>query len=194
MKNKYSIFVLLFFFAVWQGCGSKTQEATNESIAKAEAEAVSARKSDALAAKKAWLVKASAEKADQRRLAAAEKAKISMTYIDATGKLVYNKAEIDPSYPGGDDAMRKYLKDNLKYPAEALEKCVEGTVFVEFVIDEKGRVREVVATDVVGEDVDLSLKEESVRVVASMTGWNAGLQHGKAVETSFSIPVTFALN
>jgi periplasmic protein TonB len=191
MKKNFSIFVLLLTFVFWQGCGSKTQEATNESIAKEEA--VKAKEADALAAKKAWLVKASAEKADQRRLAAAEKAKLSMTYRDASGKIVYNKAEIDPSYTGGEDAMRKYLKDNLKYPTEAFENGVEGTVFVEFVIDEKGRVREVVATDVVGEDVDLSLKEEAVRVVASMPGWIAGLQHGKSVDTSFSIPITFEI-
>jgi TonB family protein len=91
------------------------------------------------------------------------------------------------------DELRKYLKENLKYPAEARTKGIEGTVFVDFVIDEKGNVREVVATDVVGENVDLSLKEESVRVVASMPGWKAGLQHGKAVDASFSIPITFEI-
>lgn len=69
----------------------------------------------------------------------------------------------------------------------------EGTVFVDFVVDEKGRVREVVASDVVGEDVAISFKEESVRVVAAMQGWNAGRQNGKPVDTSFSIPITFQL-
>jgi protein TonB len=64
---------------------------------------------------------------------------------------------------------------------------------VDFVVDEKGRVREVVATDAVGEDVDLSFKEESVRVVAAMPGWKAGMQNGKAVDVSFSIPITFEI-
>jgi TonB family protein len=190
MKMTVMMFVLLFSFVIWQGCGSEKQDAKEET---ARQEAVATEKAEAVAAKKAQIIKASAEKAQQRRLAAAERANLSLTYKDATGKVVYNRAEIDPSYTGGMDAMEKYLGDNLKYPAEARDKGVEGTVFVDFIIDEKGRVREVVATDVVGEDVDASLKEEAVRVVASMPAWNAGLQHGKAVDVSFSIPITFQI-
>jgi len=193
MKKNFPLFILLFAFALWQGCASKSQEVAEELKADTEAEAVETKKADAVAAKKARLVKESAEKAEQRSQALAEKAKLSPTYKDATGKTVYIKAEIDPSYNGGQDEMRKYLRDNLKYPTEARDNGVEGTVFVDFVIDEKGRVREVVATDAVGEDVDLSLKEESVRVVASMPGWKAGIQHGKAVDVSFSIPITFEI-
>ena len=54
-------------------------------------------------------------------------------------------------------------------------------------------VREVVASDVIGENVDASFKEESVRVVAAMPGWIAGRQQGKGVDVSFSIPITFQL-
>jgi TonB family protein len=193
MKKNFSLFVLLFSLIVWQGCGSKTQEAANESESIAKAAVAEAQKVQTVAARKAMLIKESAKKAEQRRLAAAEKARLSLTYKDANGKIIYNKAEIDPSYAGGQEELMKYLKDNLKYPAEARKNGVEGTVFVDFVIDANGKVREVVATDIVGEDVDLSLKEESVRVVASMPGWKAGIQHGKAVDVSFSIPITFEM-
>jgi TonB family protein len=190
MKKNFSLFVLLLSFVMWQGCG-KTQEANKELTA--EAKEAETKKVEAVAAKKAKLAKESAERTEQRKLTAAERAKTSRTYKDATGKTVYYKADVDPSYSGGEDQLRKYLKDNIKYPEGALEKGIEGTVFVDFVVDEKGRVREVVATDAVGEDVDLSFKEESVRVVAAMPGWKAGMQNGKAVDASFSIPITFEI-
>jgi protein TonB len=90
--------------------------------------------------------------------------------------------------------MSKYLRSNLKYPETARDKGIEGTVFVDFVVDEKGNVREVVASDVVGENVDQALKDESVRVVSAMPTWVAGQQHGKSVDASFSIPITFQLS
>ena len=90
--------------------------------------------------------------------------------------------------------MRKFLKENLVFPEAARKKGYEGTVFVDFIVDEKGRVREVFATDAVGEDVDFSLKEESVRVVASMPLWSPGMQHGKPVDATFSIPISFEIN
>jgi TonB family protein len=194
MKTIFRIFILLMSVAVWQGCDSKATEAKYAAIDKAAVDASDLKKAEARAEKKARLKKASEEKAMARDLALQEKIKASLTFKDATGRIVYNKAEIDPSFAGGTDEMRKYLKDNLKYPESAKEKEFEGTVFVDFVIDEKGRVREVVASDVVGQDVDFSLKEESVRVVASMPLWKPGTQHGKAVDTSFSIPITFELD
>lgn len=195
MKKNFSLFVLLLSFVIWQGCG-KTQEANKELSAEAkevEAKEAETKKVEAVAAKRAKLAKESAERTEQRSLAAAERAKASRTYKDANGKTVYYKADVDPSYSGGEDELRKYLKDNIKYPEAALKNGTEGTVFVDFVVDEKGRIREVVATDAVGEDVDLSLKEESVRVVAAMPGWKAGKQNGKAVDVSFSIPITFEI-
>lgn len=193
MKKNIQLVILLAAFAVWQGCESKSEKAADESRAIAEAQAAETKKADELAAKRALIIKASALKAEERARAAAERARLTPTYKDAFGNTVYFKAEIDPSYNGGDGAMAKYLRDNLKYPEEARDKGQQGTVFVDFVVDSKGRVREVVASDVVGENVDISLKEEAVRVVASMQGWNAGLQQAKAVDVSFSIPITFEL-
>jgi TonB family protein len=194
MKTTFKIFIVLLSVAVWQGCDTKATEAKYAAIDKASVDASELKKAEARAEKKARLQKANEEKAIARNLALQERIKTSLTFKDATGRIVYNKAEIDPSFAGGMDEMRKYLKDNLKYPEGAKEKEFEGTVFVDFVVDEKGRVREVVASDVVGEDVDLSLKEESVRVVAAMPVWKPGTQHGKAVDTSFSIPITFEID
>ncbi len=45
-----------------------------------------------------------------------------------------------PVYPGGRDALRKFIKDNLVYPEKALEEKVEGTVSLKYTIDHKGNV------------------------------------------------------
>lgn len=193
MKRTIQLVTLLAAFSVWQGCESKSEKAAEASKAVADAQAIEVKKTEALAAKRALILKASAVRAEERARAAAERAKLTPTYKDSFGNLVYIKAEVDPSYNGGDAAMSSYLRDNLKYPQEARDAGKQGTVFVDFVVNSKGQVREVVASDVVGEDVDVSLKEEAVRVVASMPGWNAGLQQAKAVDVSFSIPITFEL-
>lgn len=197
MKNIIILFVLVSALVIWQSCAPKTDESKIELTAVEQSEAtaklVKLKTADEIAATRAKIAQASAEREEQRQLAILEKAKATPTYKDASGKIVYYKAEVDPSYTGGLDELRKYLRDNLKYPEAAREKGFEGTVFVDFIVDEKGRVREVVASDVVGEDVDISFKEESVRVVAAMPGWNAGRQNGKSVDASFSIPITFQL-
>lgn len=189
--------ILVSVLVVGQRCAPKEDEAKTELTATepavAPAKLVKLKTADEIATAWAKIAKASAEKETQRKLAIAEKAKATPTYKDASGKIVYYKAEIDPSYTGGFDELRKYLKDNLTYPADAREKGYEGTVFVDFTVDEKGKIRDVVASDVVGEDVDVSFKEESVRVVTAMPGWKAGRQNGKPVDATFSIPITFQI-
>ena len=193
MKKSIQLIILLTAFAVLQSCGSKSEKAADEARTIEGAQASEAKKADELSAKRVLLIKARTLRAEERAAAVAAKAKLTPTYKDALGNTIYVKAEVDPSYNGGHAAMTAYLRDNLKYPEEARDKKQEGTVFVDFVVDSKGRVREVIASDFVGEDVDISLKEEAVRVVSSMPGWNAGLQQAKAVDVSFSIPITFEL-
>jgi TonB family protein len=198
MNMRFNILTLLFLFALCQSCDTKSKEAAQkaaDSTALANEEAALAtKKAEDKAARRAKLAKESAERAEQRKAAADEKAKKSITYKDATGKLIYIKAEVVPVYTGGEDEMRKYLKDNLKYPEASRDNGIEETVFVEFVVDDKGKVQDVVASDAVGENVDIALKEEAVRVVASMPGWQSAKHKGKAVSSAFSIPITFELN
>jgi protein TonB len=197
MKNILILFVSVSALVIGQSCAPKTDEAKIELKApdanQETAKIIKLKTADEIAATRAKIAKASAEKEAQRKLAIAEKAKATPTYKDASGKMVYYKVEVDPSYPGGLNELRKYLRDNLTYPEAARDKGYEGTVFVDFIVDEKGKIRDVVASDVVGEDVDISFKEESVRVVSAMEGWKPGRQNGKPVDAAFSIPITFEL-
>ena len=191
MKKTLQLFVLMCAVVVWQGCGPKASN--NETASKTAEEIAATEKADARAAKRARIENIRIEKAEQRRLAAETRAKDAATYKNAAGKLVYYKAESDPSYIGGEAAMMKYLSENLSYPQAAQDKGVEGTVWVDFVVGSDGNIWDVESTDVAWEDVDETLKNEATRVVGSMPAWVAGRQHGKNVNTRFSIPITFRL-
>lgn len=66
-----------------------------------------------------------------------------------------------PQYPGGMAAMRKLIKDNLKYPEDALKQKVEGTVVVKYAIDHRGKVVDAKVIAGIGHGCD----EEAVRLV-----------------------------
>jgi len=97
--------------------------------------------------------------------------------------------EEKPEFPGGIEAINKWIVDNVKYPGIAKENGVTGKVFVQFVIDKNGKV-----TDVqILRGVDPYLDKEAMRVVSDMPSWTPGKQRGKAVKVSFQLPINFKL-
>ncbi|PIQ48189.1 MAG: hypothetical protein COW03_11085 [Cytophagales bacterium CG12_big_fil_rev_8_21_14_0_65_40_12] len=130
---------------------------------------------------------------EQRRAALAELIAASNSYENAQGRTVYYKADIDPIYVGGEKAMNEFLQDNLKFPEVAEQEAMEGTVFVEFVVSDSGEVTEVATSNNTYSDVDDLFREEALRVVNLMPNWIPGQQNGAAVDTKFSIPITFLI-
>ena len=94
-----------------------------------------------------------------------------------------------PQFPGGETALRKYIAENVRYPELAKENDIQGTVYVRFVVDEKGKVTNVELL----RGVDPLLDKEALRVVQSLPNWKPGKQRGKAVKVSHSVPIKFAL-
>ena len=131
---------------------------------------------------------------EKRNAALVERLKSGIYFTGADGKLIYLKAETEPSFPGGDEAMREYLKKTIEYPTEASDNGDEGTVFVDFIVSESGEVREVTVNDESSERGDSYLRDEAIRVVKSMPRWKPGKQQGKAVEVAFNLPITFRLD
>jgi len=103
---------------------------------------------------------------------------------------IYSKAEKMPEYPGGEAALSKFVEDNISYPQDAIDQNTEGTVNVSFVVDEKGKVMNPVAT---GKSAGRGLDEEAIKVVRQMPSWKPGMVKGKPVKTRLSLPVTFKL-
>jgi TonB family protein len=102
---------------------------------------------------------------------------------------VYQKVDEMPVFPGGEEALMKFISGNVKYPDEAKKDRLAGKVFVSFVIDEKGNVADVKVL----RGVHPLLDKESMRVISAMPVWQPGKEKGKAVKVQYTIPIQFAL-
>ncbi|MBI4648948.1 MAG: energy transducer TonB [Bacteroidia bacterium] len=97
--------------------------------------------------------------------------------------------EEKPSFPGGDDALKKFLIMNTQYPILARDNNIQGKVLVCFVIEKDGSV-----TDVkIVKGVDPLLDLEALRVVKMMPKWKPGKQRGKPVRVQYQIPLNFKI-
>ncbi len=103
---------------------------------------------------------------------------------------VYQVVEEMPEYPGGMEAMYKFLSENIHYPAKAKEEGIEGRVYVNFVVEADGRLTNIKVLHGIGGGCD----EEAVRVVEAMPKWKPGRNQGKAVRVHFNLPIVFKLS
>ena len=97
--------------------------------------------------------------------------------------------EDQASFPGGEAKLYEFIRNNVKYPELAKETGIEGTVFVQFVVEKDGTLSNVQALRKIGGGCD----EEAIRVVKSMPKWKPGSQRGRNVRCSFTIPIKFTL-
>lgn len=103
---------------------------------------------------------------------------------------VFDVVEEQPRYPGGTNALMTYLRDNIKYPAEAAKAGIQGMVIVQFVVGKDGAVRDIKPVKSVSPELDA----EAVRVVAAMPKWVPGYQRGEAVNVRYTLPVNFRMD
>ena len=105
-------------------------------------------------------------------------------------EVVFVVVETMPEFPGGQQALFKYLSDNVKYPVIAQENGIQGRVICQFVVNKDGKIVDV---EVVRSGGDPSLDKEAIRVIKSMPPWKPGKQRGKAVRVKYTVPVNFRL-
>lgn len=108
-------------------------------------------------------------------------------YKDDPQKDVFDVVEQMPSFPGGMGSLMRYLSRNVKYPVEAEENGIQGSVITTFIVEKDGSISEVE----VKKSVFPALDAEAVRVVKAMPKWNPGKQNGKPVRVQYTIPVSF---
>ena len=103
---------------------------------------------------------------------------------------VYERPEVMPEFPGdAPNALMSWIAGHLKYPAEAAEKGISGTVVCRFVVSKTGRVLQ---PEII-ESPDRSLSEEVLRLFGLMPNWKPGSQDGVPVDVSLTLPVRFSL-
>ena len=105
-------------------------------------------------------------------------------------EVVFVVVEKMPEFPGGQQALFKYLSENVKYPVIAQENGIQGRVICQFVVNKDGKIVDV---EVVRSGGDPSLDKEAVRVIKSMPNWKPGQQRGKPVRVKYTVPVNFRL-
>ncbi len=103
-----------------------------------------------------------------------------------------DKAVVQPSYPGGMEALIQYISSQVKYPESLKEKKQEGKVFVAFIVDAEGRVKDAKVKN--ANQVDAEFQAEALRVVNAMPRWIAGQNSdGKNVAAEMILPISFKL-
>ena len=100
--------------------------------------------------------------------------------------------DVAPSFPGGVEALERYIKDNLVYPTLARENGIEGSVPVAFTVMPDGNLSDIRVVKA----VDPSLDRESARIVYSMPRWTPGRRHAlgnKPAAIRCIVVITFRL-
>lgn len=99
-------------------------------------------------------------------------------------------AEQMPEFPGGIDALKRYIAEHIVYPQMAQENDIQGTVYLRFVVTSKGKVGDVQII----RGVDPLLDEEAKRVVKQLPAFKPGMQGGRPVPVWYSVPIVFQLS
>ncbi len=102
---------------------------------------------------------------------------------------VYSVVEQMPNFPGGEEALMKFINEHIKYPQSALEQGTQGTIMLRFVVTGTGDIGEVQILKGLDPDCD----NEAKRVVKSLPKFNPGMQQGRPVSVWYTAPVRFVI-
>ena len=107
----------------------------------------------------------------------------------APHRLMGDVVEDMPEFPGGSQKLKEFIEENLRYPKELEETCVQGRVIVRFIVERNGKLSNVKVV----KSVDPVLDKEALRIVKLMPRWIPGRQNGITVRVKFYIPIIFRL-
>ncbi|MCF8303659.1 MAG: energy transducer TonB [Bacteroidales bacterium] len=93
-----------------------------------------------------------------------------------------------PTYPGGREAFKEFIKKNLQYPEEARKNKVEGSVHVSYVVNGLGEVEDAWVTHGIGYGCD----EEAIRLV-KMLKYEKVKNRGIRIRTTIRTRINFKL-
>jgi periplasmic protein TonB len=103
------------------------------------------------------------------------------------GNTNITKVEISPEFPGGTEALYKYLSRNIKYPKEASKKNITGKVDMRFLVDSLGNIQMVTVI----KSTDPIFEEEATRLIQSLPKWKPGTVNGIPVNVFYRLTINF---
>ncbi|MEZ4920758.1 MAG: TonB family protein [Saprospiraceae bacterium] len=104
---------------------------------------------------------------------------------------VYNEHALDkkPEFPGGEQAMLKFLAEHIYYPPLARENAIQGMVVVSFIVEPDGKT----SSTTIKRDIGGGCGKSAVKAISEMPKWSPGMLNGEAVRSSVVLPVRFYL-
>ncbi len=113
---------------------------------------------------------------------------LPQTPVAADGDVLRTVEQL-PEFPGGMVEFMKWLTRNLKYPAYARDRKIQGKVVVSFLVNKDGSI----ANPKIEKSCDPVLDREALRVIRMMPRWKPGLMDEKPCRTMVAVPVNFQL-
>lgn len=105
----------------------------------------------------------------------------------ADGEPILLSADQMPSYPGGEQAMFKFINENIKYPS--MGPCFQGRVIIRFIVTKQGKI----AKPAIIKSLTSAADKEALRVINLMPDWIPGKHKGELVDVYYTIPIVFRL-
>jgi TonB family protein len=111
-------------------------------------------------------------------------------YTTAQSESIADFAEEEPSFPGGEEDMMKFIQNNIEYPQLAVDAGEQGIVYAQFVVYKDGHLGDFR----IMRGVSTSLDRETLRILKLMPKWVPGKQKGKLVNVRYTLPIHFRLD
>jgi len=102
---------------------------------------------------------------------------------------IYEVVDKTAVFPGGLNAMMRFIAKNIKYPMKATEKNIEGRVFISLIVEKNGKLDNIRVIRGIGGGCD----EEAIRVIKKMPDWEPARLNNKKVRLKYTIPIVFKL-
>ncbi len=130
--------------------------------------------------------------------------KVNLKNVDTTkvakiidtiqGQTVLTVSDKAPQFIGGDEARIKYLSKNLHYPQLSKSETWQSTIYVSFIIDTVGKIKNAYIINPLRKGTYTSIEKECIRFVENMPDWLPAEHNGKKVPVRFNMPFRFIPN
>lgn len=97
--------------------------------------------------------------------------------------------DVEAQFPGGAKALQVFIRENVQYPIDAIEKDIQGRVYLSFVVESDGSISGVK----VMRGVSPSLDNEAKRLIKKMPNWIPAEINGNKVRSRCRLPINFTL-